>query len=218
MKIGKLIGYNPITKRMDGDSLFVDVPFKLFKTTAGSPATVIIDDVNYEDYSNMENWDSSDFLDWARRRDEIVPLFYAEAGGSLENFAGISSQRKLLACKYFLIPYAVRMQIITDTEDSENWDFLLHQTKASRESCVEAMRVKVGQYMRLGSITLEETQHFYKQVYQHITWFNDTNSPDFKQWISNEVGSPYENAGFAEMTYFDSDMRDDLMDIYNGNY
>lgn len=210
MKIGKLIGYNETTRQMDNQSLLIDVPFKLFAST--------IDDVNYEDYSSMETWDKSTFLDWSRRRDEIVPLFYAEAGQSLENFAGMSNAKKLIACKYFLIPYVLRTQIIADAEDAENWDYLLHQTKLSRYACVEAMRVKVGQYMRLGILTLADTQHFYTQVYEFIIRFNEANSPDFKQWLFNEVGSAYENAGFAQMTYFNTQMRDDLLDIYNGNY
>ena len=218
MKIGKLIGYNTSTKQMDDHSLMVDVPFKLFTSKATDGITYIIDDPNYEDYSSIENWDASSFLDWARRRDEIVPLFYAEAGQSLENFAGMSIEKKLIACKYFLVPYAVRMQLITDDEDSENWDFLLHQTKLSREACVEAMRVKVGQYMRLGMISLIETQDFYTQVYQLIIWFNAANKPDFKQWLSNEVGSAYENAGFEQTLYYSEQMRDDLMEIYNGKY
>ncbi len=157
-------------------------------------------------------------LDWARRRDVLLPFFYAEAGAQLENFSGMSSQKKLNACIFFMVPYSVRMQIINDTQDAKNWDFLLTMTKQSREACVEAMRIKVGQYMRLGTITLTETQDFYTHVVELIMWFNDTNKPDFKQWISNEVGSPYENDGFAQKSYYNVDIKNDLMDIYNGNY
>jgi hypothetical protein len=210
MKIGKLIGYNATTGNMDNGSMLPDVPFKLFTST--------ITDANYEDYSSIEHWDQSNFLDWARRRDEISPLFYAEAGAQLQNFTGMSNAKKLIACKYFLVPYNVRTQIVSDQEDADNWDYLLCQTKKSRERCVEAMRVKVGQYMRIGTITLAQTQHFYQQVNELIEWFNATNSPNFKQWITNEVGSPYENAGFAQMPYYTTQMRDDLMSIYNGNY
>ena len=112
----------------------------------------------------------------------------------------------------------VRTQIISDTQDAINWDFLLTKTKESRMACVEAMRIKVGQYMRLGTITLEQTQDFYTSVYQLIIWFDQTNKPDFKQWISNEVGSPYELNGFAQKPYYTEQIKDDLMEIYNGNY
>lgn len=172
----------------------------------------------YQDISSIENWDSSTLLDWSRRRDEILPLFYAESGNQLQNFAGMSIEKKLIGCKYFLLPYNIRTTIISDEQDSINWDFLLKMTKISREECVEAMRVKVGQYMRLGTLTLEETQDFYTRVYQMIIWFDGANKPDFKQWLFNEVGSPYENNGFAQMTYYSESIKNDLMDIYNGSY
>lgn len=157
-------------------------------------------------------------LDWARRRDVLLPFFYAEAGSQLENFAGMSNQKKLNACIFFMVPYSVRLQIISDAQDAKNWDFLLTMTKQSREACVEAMRIKVGQYMRLGTISLAETQDFYTHVAELIMWFNDTNKPDFKQWLTSEVGSPYENTGFASQTYYNVDIKNDLMNIYNGNY
>lgn len=172
----------------------------------------------YQDISSIENWDSSTLLDWSRRRDEILPLFYAESGNQLQNFADMSIEKKLIGCKYFLLPYNIRTTIISDEQDSINWDFLLKMTKISREECVEAMRVKVGQYMRLGTLTLEETQDFYTRVYQMIIWFDGANKPDFKQWLFNEVGSPYENNGFAQMTYYSESIKNDLMDIYNGSY
>lgn len=157
-------------------------------------------------------------IDWARRRDVLIPHFYAEAGAQLQNFASLSNIKKLNACVFFLVPYQVRTQIISDAQDAINWDFLLTKTKESRMSCVEAMRIKVGQYMRLGTITLEQTQDFYTSVYQLIIWFDQTNKPDFKQWISNEVGSPYELNGFAQKPYYTEQIKDDLMEIYNGNY
>jgi hypothetical protein len=157
-------------------------------------------------------------MDWSRRRDIWSPHFYAEAGSQLENFSSLSNIKKLNACLFFLIPYNVRTQIISDEQDAINWNFLLTKAKESRIACVEAMRIKVGQYMRLGTITLEQTQDFYTQVYKYIIWFDEANKPDFKQWLSNEVGSAYENAGFAQMPYFDTQMRDDLLDIYNGSF
>ena len=130
----------------------------------------------------------------------------------------MSAEKKLIACKYFLIPYSVRIQLISDSDDSENWDYLLHQTKLSRQSCVESMRIKTGQYMRLGLLTLAQTQTFYKEVFQYINWFNDANAPDFKQWLTNEVGSPYENNGFEDKSYYLAQLQTDLLEIYNGNY
>ena len=172
----------------------------------------------YQDISSIENWDKSKLMDWSRRRDEILPLFYAESGAQLQNFAGMSIEKKLIGCSYFLLPYSVRSQIISDSQDAENWGNLLRHTKESRTSCVESMRIKTGQYMRTGLLTLDQTQSFYKDVFEYINWFEDANAPDFKQWLTNEVTSPYENSGFAQASYYTLQLKTDLMDIYNGNY
>lgn len=212
MKIGKLIGYNLTTQRMDDNSLFIDDPIKIFDTA--------IDDVNYEDVSSIENWDIVNKLDWARRRDEISPLFYAVSGATMSNYGNLSSDQKLIGAKYFLVPYSLRVTngIVTDEEDMNNWNLLLSRSKESRIKCVEAMRVHVGQYIRTGVLTLQQTQEFFRDVFQLINWFNEANLPDFKQWITNEVGSAYENAGFADATYYSVELRDELMEIYNGKY
>ncbi len=157
-------------------------------------------------------------LDWSRRRDVILPQFYVESGNQLENFSSMSNNKKIRACEFFLIPYNIRIQIITNEQDSKNWEFLLKKTKESRKDCIEAMRLKTGEYMRTGLLTLEQTQMFYKNVFEYVNWFEDTNSADLKQWITNEVGSPYENNGFEQTSYYLLQLRIDLMDIYNGNY
>lgn len=172
----------------------------------------------YQDISSVITWDKSNLLDWARRRDEILPLFYAESGAQLQNFAGMSTEKKLIGCRYFLIPYNIRMMLISDEQDAINWSYLLERTKESRKDCVEAMRLKTGQYMRTGQLTLEQTQLFYKDVFEYINWFEDANAPDFKQWLTNEVGSPYENSGFEQASYYLLELELDLMEIYNGKY
>ena len=172
----------------------------------------------YQDISSIENWDKSTLMDWSRRRDEILPLFYAESGAQLQNFAGLSIEKKIIGCKYFLIPYNIRTMLISDEQDAINWSYLLERTKESRMLCVESMRLRTGQYMRTNQLTLEQTQLFYKDVFEYINWFEDANAPDFKQWLTNEVGSPYENSGFEQASYYISQLEVDLMDIYNGNY
>jgi hypothetical protein len=175
---------------------------------------------NYVDISSIENWDTFPILDWSRRRDAISPLFYLIAGTNLANYANLTTSQKIIAAKYFLVPYQLRVSngIFTEQQDKENWHNLLIQTKQSREDCIEAMRLCVGQYIRTGTLTLAQTQQFYKDVYQYVIWFNESNLPDLKQWIINEVGSAYETNGFAQTTYFNSTLRDSLMAIYNGNY
>lgn len=208
MKIFKLINYNIETDSMN-DGSYIPLPPIVYGDVLP---------VGYEDITSMITWDASNHLDWSRRRDEISTLFYAEAGAQLQNFANMSAAKKLLACKYFLIPYNIRLQIISEETDMEHWAELLQYTKESRQTCVEAMRKHVGQYIRTGDLTLAQTQAFFKDVRVHIQLFNDTNAPDFKQWLTNEVGSPYENDGFAQKSYFSSGLLAELLDIYNGNY
>jgi hypothetical protein len=165
----------------------------------------------YQDISSIENWDKSTLMDWSRRRDEILPLFYAESGAQLQNFAGLSIEKKIIGCKYFLIPYNIRTMLISDEQDAINWSYLLERTKESRMLCVESMRLRTGQYMRTNQLTLEQTQLFYKDVFEYINWFEDANAPDFKQWLTNEVGSPYENSGFEQASYYISQLEVDLL-------
>lgn len=157
-------------------------------------------------------------LDWSRRRDILSPLFYAKAGNQLQNFSNLPLRDKLIGCVYFFVPYNVRVQIISNLQDKKNWEFLLAKTKESRETCTESMRRCAGQYIRTGDLTLAQTQQFYKDVRPHVQNFNEVNSPDLKQWLTNEVGSAYENNGFAQKSYYSTALRDDLMNIYNGNY
>lgn len=157
-------------------------------------------------------------IDWARRRDVILPQFFQEAGNQLQNFASLSNKTKLIACDFFLIPYNIRTQIISNEQDSKNWEFLLRKTKESRIDCIEAMRIKTGEYIRIGLLSLEQTQFFYKDVFNYINFFIDTNSPEFKQWLISEVGTQFENNGFSEKSYYLEQLKTELVDIYNGNY
>ena len=110
---------------------------------------------------------------------------------------------------------------MTDAEDKENWRVLLRETRDSRVVCTEAMRQYVGEYIRTGLMTMAQSQQLGEDLFLLgglIRLFEQYNSPKFKQWITNEVNSIYETAGFAQKGYFRTDLRDGLMDIYNGNY
>jgi hypothetical protein len=217
--LGLLMDKISINDMMDGSISYSDASFNN-NLTITTNIDLTTDQHNTLDYIVSNHIANPNYcvLDWARRRDILSSLFYAKAGMQLQNFAGLSTRDKMIGCVYFFIPYSIRIQMISDSQDQQNWTWLLTKTKESREACVEAMRIKVGQYMRLGTVSLSQTQDFYTQVYQFIIWFNEANKPDFKQWLSNEIGSPYENAGFAQMPYYTIAMKNDLMGIYNGNY
>ena len=212
MKLGKLIGFNPATGNMDDNSLLIDVPFKTFSTT--------ITDSNYEDYSSIENWFNSDLLDWSRRRDEIKPLFYAIASANLSTYSSLTAEQKVIGAKCFFVPigYRVTNGTVTEAEDKSNWLNILSKSKESRLVCIEAMRVHVGELIRTGGLTLVQTQQFFKDVRIMITNFEQANDPDFKLWLTNEVGSAYELDGFAQKTYYSTQLGTDLLAIYNGAY
>jgi hypothetical protein len=107
---------------------------------------------------------------------------------------------------------------VTDAEDKSNWLNILSKSKESRLVCIEAMRVHVGELIRTGGLTLVQTQQFFKDVRIMITNFEQANDPDFKLWLTNEVGSAYELDGFAQKTYYSTQLGADLLAIYNGAY
>jgi len=191
------------------DNLIIDFNIELTSDKENTLNNIVSNHIANSEYNK---------LDWARRRDVILPLFYLEAGSQLQNFSGLPINRKIMSCNFFLIPYSIRVQIISNEQDAKNWVFLLEETKQSRADCVEAMRKHVGQYIRIGGLTLFQTQQFYKDTMVYIQWFSESNLPDLKQWISNEPSSLYETNGFAQASYYDSTLRDELMAIYNGNY
>jgi len=131
-----------------------DIPSIIYDETAPSNFTDKSDD--------MLAWDNATIImDWSRRRDMIKPLFYAEAGSSLENFSGLSLEKKLIGCTYFFIPLSVRLAIISEEQEKINGDYLLSETKQSRIICFESMRKYIGNIFLSGTITLSQTQDFF---------------------------------------------------------
>lgn len=168
----------------------------------------------------IEEWDISDLMDWSRRRDEINPLFYSICGYDLSNYNNLTISQKKIGAKYFFVHYELRVSngIFTDIEDEANWKLLLMYTKEGRITCVEAMRLSIGNQIRVGKISMSNAHVFFKDVSGLIDWFINSNTPDFKQWIINEANSPYEYKGFKQTKYWSQEMQDVLIGIYNGNY
>lgn len=154
-------------------------------------------------------------IDWSRRRDIIQPLFLADAGPAFVNFPSLTLEKKLLACTFFFIPYAMRITLVSEEQDFLNWQYLLQQTKRSRTHMLEAMRLHVGEYVRKAALTLTQTQQFFKDLFPIMEYFERTNSPDLKLWLTDL--SPYSGI-FSSKDYFTTTLRDELLAIYNGNY
>lgn len=184
------------------------------------PAKVYQEDAPDENYldktDDIIEWDKATYImDWSRRRDMIVPAFYYESGSQLQNFSDMSIEKKIISCKYFLIPYSIRVQIVGEDQDKLNWDYLLTQTKASRSTCIESMRKHVGQYIRTGLLTLQQTQTFFLDVSEMIYQFEEANVPNFRKFIfsTDEL-----EGDFEAKEYYSVQLQEELMDIYNGNY
>lgn len=195
------------------------------------PAVVWAEQAPNQDFADKTNdiiaWDlyGKKVLDLDRYRYEMKAPFYAEAGGALQNWATLSVEKKLIGAKYFFVPYALRITVITDAEDEANWTQLVEETQGTpvqiyrgRAKTFDEMRKRVAQYVRKEQMSMTNSQQMLKDVGLMVEWYIHSNSPDFKQWLTNEVGSPYEADGFAQKPYYSLALKNELYDIYNGNY
>lgn len=164
-------------------------------------------------------------LDLDRYRYEMKTPFYILAGSQLENWATLSNEIKLIAAKYFFIPYGLRLTVVSDDQDAKNWDWLIEETQGTpvdiyrgRAKTFDEMRKRVAHWVRKEQMTMESSQQMLKDVGQMADWFIRSNAPDFKQWITNEVGTAYENNGFSQKSYYNLDLKNELYSIYNGDY
>lgn len=184
--------------------------------------------VDFTDKSNdLISWDlyGSQVLDFDRYRYEMKAPFYALAGSQLQNWASLNDEVKAIAVKMFFVPYALRLTVVSDEQDSLNWEKILTLTQGTpveqyqgRAKTFDMMRICVAQRVRKEIMSMTDSQQMLKDVGQIVDWYIRVNSPDFKQWLMNEAGSPYENNGFAQKSYYSLLLRNELYDIYNGNY
>ena len=136
-------------------------------------------------------------------------------------------QHKLLATKWFAAPYALRISTSgwSESQDSEEWCPLIDKTKgiklsdlSGRSLTVELMRRRVSHELRKEVATKADLDDFWGSTFNLFNEYIDTNGIHFKEWLTNEVGSDYENAGFKQKTYWSQQLEDDLLEIYNGGY
>ncbi len=185
-----------------------------------------------EDFTDRTNdmfaWDlyGQRVLDYKRVRDNISPLFYAVAGSVLENWAGLDGATKLIGAKYFFATYALRVpDVVSEQVDSDNWEILTDLSEGhdksnyvGRADTVEAMRIYITHKLRIEVLTLADIQDIYRTVTDLLTFYIKTADPKFYQWLTNEVGSVYEEEGFAQKSYYDAEIKADLLSILAGNY
>lgn len=164
-------------------------------------------------------------LDLDRYRYEMKAPFYTLAGTQLENWASLSSEVKKIGAEMFFIPYQLRLTVISEQEDYDNWEEIIEKTQGTpteiyigRAKTFDEMRRCVAHKVRKEELSMTASQQMLKDVGLMVDWFIRSNSPEFKQWLINEAGTPYENDGFAQKNYYSLDLKTKLYDIYNGNY
>lgn len=187
---------------------------------------------NKTDVSTAENWDKYGkyFTDYLFYRDaiNIILITKANPNSPTIDFSGwgtLTSSEQEIMSRYVLCPYALRLTVFTEAEDKENWKSLVQITQGlespstpftGRALVVEKMRGLIADKVRVEQMTMATSQQFFKDVFELTEWYMRAACPDFKLWLTNEVGSPYENDGFEQKVYWSQQLEDELMDIYNG--
>lgn len=200
-----------------------------------SPAALWQEDViaGFTDKTNdAVAWDKYGkfVIDYLFYRDKINTILFPICNPNyptidFSGWGGLSSEQKEIMARHVLAPYTLRLTVYSDEEDYNNWNELLRITQGTeiqeyrytgRALLIENMRRHVAHKVRKELMTMASSQSFFKSVAEKVDWYIRAACPDFKQWITNEVGSPYENSGFAQEAYYTEALKDELMSIYNG--
>lgn len=179
----------------------------------------------YTDISTIENWDKSgkNVKDYIFVRYEIQLLLIQIVGNDFSNWGDLTAIEKQIVSKHILAPYALRLTIFSDEEDKKNWNIFLENSEGNpsllykgRALIIKKMRKLISENVRKEVWTISVIQQIYKDILDYTNWYIKVSANDLIQWITNEVGSDYENEGFAQKSYYSELLRDDLINIYNG--
>lgn len=115
-------------------------------------------------------------------------------------------------------------QVEDEHEDLENYASFLEDTRNGRVAIYEQMRIKAGEHMVLGNISLEQSQQMMADIHPIDFFYIQTNNPQFKAWIESTSvtidGTVYDytTTGFESKSYFNEDIKHDILDVYNGTH
>jgi len=162
------------------------------------------------------------YLTW---RKKIQSLMIAIVNPDFSNWNGLSLEEKEVVTTLILAPYSLRTSVFSDAIDKSNWKILVITSQGTptsrltgRAEIVEMMREAVSEELRVETISKDFCDKFFTDVSLMLDTLIGGNTPDFKEWLTNEVGSPYELDGFAQKTYYSVERRDYLVEIYNGQF
>lgn len=211
---------------------------KLWVENIDHPAVKYQQDSPGEDWLDKStdaiSWDlyGGYVLDYLMYRDKINEILFIKANPNYPTidfsgfFSVLTGQERFLMCKYVLAPYALRLMVVSEEEDYYHWEQLVRITKGNelleypytgRALVVEKMRRYVAHLVRKELMTMTDSQQFFEDVFTLVELYIASANPKFKQWLTNMVGTPYENDGFEQKPYWTQDLEDNLMIIYNGN-
>lgn len=178
--------------------------------------------------NDMEAWDSfaMGVVDVSIIQLKIIGLVISIVGMDFSGWNNLTTEQKVVACRWFSAPYALRVpEICTDEQDNDRWKYLIpllegnkFMYKDGRVRVYQEMWDAVSNFVRIDVLTRADSMQFYKDVQHYVAWYIYANSKDLIQWLTNEVGSPYENDGFAQKSYYNDNIKNDVTNIYNGNF
>lgn len=184
----------------------------------------------FQDISSAEGWDNYGYIvkDYLFYRYEIQVILIPLANPNYPtiNFSGwgnLTASQKEIMSRYILAPYSLRLTVFSDADDEKNWFNLLNITQGlpthrytGRALLIERMRKHVANKVRREELALASTQQFFEDIFLLIQYYIASANPKFKLWLTNAVGTAYENDGFEQKSYWSQQLEDELMDIYNG--
>jgi len=204
---------------------------KLWIETGGTAAFIqeIAPSVNYEDKtSDISAWDKYGLRvkDYKYVQYRIKMLVLAITGLDFSTYGNLTDEEKKLAAKWMSAPYILRVPSqYSDEEDRENWLRLIELSEGhnklstqGRARIFEEMRQRVSEELRVEAMALEDSQDFFRTCFIDSQAYIACNDPQFKFWLDNTVGEQYENNGFAQKSYYNETLKNDLLSIYNGEY
>ena len=173
-------------------------------------------------------WDENGTIakDYMFTQKQIASLVLAITGlpPSYPTYDNLTDDQKRIAAKWCVISYSKRVpDQYSDDEDKENWRKLVDRTYGFPKDKLEgrARRIYeiqeyISECVRIEVMTVDQAKDFYESVRIEVDLYLRSDNINFYNWINNLEG--YSTDGFEQKAYYDSDVRDRINEIYNGDY
>lgn len=200
--------------------------YKLYIEDNVTPPAVVWSDTDpgtgYTDYTgNIEKWSiyAPGTVNDNTIREKIKELIQVISGSDYSTWSSVQPADKAIASDWKVAPYSLRVpDECTDSGDQEEWQNVMKDIETARIQTYQEMRLTVSQYVRVETLSRADSEDFFSSVMDIADQYVYSNSLDLHDWLSNTVGSDYENAGFAEKSYYSAAIRDAILSKCNGEY